>query len=63
MDIESGLFSVVDGIFDNLGGDLSGSTVFGSAAVNVPEPATGVLLALGLLGIRTAATPRLSRMR
>ena len=49
-DIQSGFFGAADGIFDNLGGDLSGQLVLGSAAVNVPEPGSALLVALGLVG-------------
>ena len=61
VDIEGGLFGFVDGIFDNLGVDLAATTVFNSASVNVPEPATSLLLALGLLAIRLAAPRQILR--
>ena len=47
-DVFSGLFNIgVDGIFNQAGGNLAGSTTFGTARVNqIPEPST-----LGLLGL------------
>ena len=61
VDIRSGLFGGPDGIFDNLGGDLGSTAMFNTAAVNIPEPATGLLVALGLLGLRLAAPAPASR--
>lgn len=49
-DVEAGLFNAgVDGIFDNGGHDLEPIAHFGTAAVFVPEPATIILVATGLL--------------
>jgi hypothetical protein len=49
-DIETGLFTVgFDGIFANNGDDLGPTTVFGKAAVNLPEPSAGPAIALGVI--------------
>ncbi|MFP6624269.1 MAG: PEP-CTERM sorting domain-containing protein, partial [Myxococcota bacterium] len=51
-DIETGLFNTgIDGVFDNGASALSVIPIFGQAAVNLlPEPGTGLLAGLGLLG-------------
>lgn len=48
-DVLTGLFNAsVDGIFDSQGTDVAGAAEFRSAAANVPEPASAVLLGLGV---------------
>lgn len=52
-DIETGLFNTgFDGVY-NSGPQLPVTPIFGQAAVNVfvPEPGTGLLVGLGLLGV------------
>ena len=58
-DMETGLFnSGFDGIFDNAG--MPVTPTFGQAAVNllVPEPGTGLLVGLGLLGFALRSRKR-----
>ncbi len=50
LDVFSGLFNVgIDGLFDNAG--LPETATFNSASVNIPEPATSLLLAAGLAAL------------
>ncbi len=59
-DMETGLFNTgFDGIFDNVGGPVT--PTFGQAAVDlllVPEPGTGLLVSLGLLGFALRSRKR-----
>jgi len=59
-DMETGLFnSGFDGIFDNVGGPVT--PTFGQAAVDLlllPEPGTGLLVSLGLLGFALRSRKR-----
>ncbi|MFP8881602.1 MAG: PEP-CTERM sorting domain-containing protein [Myxococcota bacterium] len=60
-DIEIGLFNTgFDGVFDNGVSALSVIPIFGQAAVNlrVPEPSTGLLVGLGLLGFALRSRKR-----
>jgi hypothetical protein len=55
-DVFSGLFNVyVDGMFNQAGGDIGGTTTYGTARVNqIPEPSTLGLLGLGLSALAMA---------
>ena len=59
-DMETGLFNTgFDGIFDNVGGPVT--PTFGQAAVDLlllPEPGTGLLVSLGLLGFALRSRKR-----
>ena len=62
-DIETGLFNTgFDGVFDNQQSSLAVSAIFGQAAVNLstPEPSTGLLVGLGLLGFALRSRKRSS---
>ena len=61
LDIETGLFNPgFDGVFDNQQSSLVASAIFGQAAVNllVPEPGTGLLVGLALLGFALRSRKR-----
>ena len=59
-DMETGVFNTgFDGIFDNVGGPVT--PTFGQAAVDLlllPEPGTGLLVSLGLLGFALRSRKR-----
>lgn len=59
-DIETGVFNTgFDGIFDNVGGPVT--PTFGQAVVDLlllPEPGTGLLVSLGLLGFALRSRKR-----
>jgi hypothetical protein len=59
-DIFSGLFNIgVDGIFNQAGGNIGGTTTYGTARVNqIPEPSTLGLLGLGLSALVVAGRRR-----
>jgi hypothetical protein len=59
-DVFSGLFAVgIDGIFNQAGGNIGGTTTYGTARVNqIPEPSTLGLLGLGLSALVVAGRRR-----
>lgn len=52
VDVVTGLFNApVDGLFDSMGANIASGAVFRGGTVNVPEPATGLLVMAGVLGL------------
>ena len=58
-DVISGLLNFgIDSVNDATFGDMAARTLFGSATVVIPEPATASLLGLGLIGLTLAGRRR-----